>query len=173
MFHLHSKYKNGFYVLIDYENALELDQFNRIILWFDVNVTEYNKLNKYDFLIDKYVLHTEFIPAGYWKIQVRIAFDVNYDGRYHARVVADGNITEVLVNPFTLVLYYCTAYMLASSLENWMVWGLGELKSLVLTCVWRHLRKCEYRQILSLVQWLEIFWFFIKPFMVSAVLGKY
>ena len=34
-------------------------------------------------------------PPGYKKIRVHFVFDVKHDGRHKARLVADGNLTEV------------------------------------------------------------------------------
>ena len=73
-------------------NAIELDRKNGNTLWEDAIKTELKQLSDYQTFL---VLDSgEVIPNGYQKIPYHIVFDVKYDLRHKARLVAGGNWTE-------------------------------------------------------------------------------
>jgi hypothetical protein len=85
------KYKFGIQVPKGIKNAIDLDKNNGNQLWQEAIKTELKQLTDYQTFI---VLDSgEGIPTGYQKIPYRMAFDVKYDLRHKARVVAGGNWT--------------------------------------------------------------------------------
>jgi hypothetical protein len=85
------KYKFGIQVPKEIKNAIDLDKNNRNVLWQDAIGTELKQLTDYQTFI---VLDSrEDIPKGYQKIPYHIVFDVKYDLRHKARLVAGGNWT--------------------------------------------------------------------------------
>jgi hypothetical protein len=85
------KYKFGIQVLKGMKNAIDLDQKNGNQLWQEAIKTEPKQLTDYQTFI---VLDSaEDNPTGYQKIPYHIVFDVKYDLRQKARLVAGGNWT--------------------------------------------------------------------------------
>jgi hypothetical protein len=85
------KYKFGIQVPKGIKNALNLDKKNGNNLWEEAIKTELKQLTDYETFI---VLDSgEDIPKGYQKIPYHIVFDVKYDLRHKARLVAGGNWT--------------------------------------------------------------------------------
>jgi hypothetical protein len=89
------KYKYGFAIPRNYKEALEFDERNGNTKWQDATVMEHEQLSEYKVFINKEKFHEGNIPEGYCKIKVHTIFDVKHDGRHKARVVANGNLTEV------------------------------------------------------------------------------
>jgi hypothetical protein len=82
------KYKFGIQVPM---NAIDLDKKNGNQLWQEAIKTELKQLTDYQTFI---VLDSEEdIPTGYQKIPYHMVFDVKYDLRHKARLVAGGNWT--------------------------------------------------------------------------------
>ena len=48
----------------------------------------------------KGIFHISKIPRGYKQIRVHAYYDVKYDGRHKARLVADGHLTDVPIDSF-------------------------------------------------------------------------
>ena len=85
------KYKFGIQVPKGIKNAINLDKKNGNNLWEKAIKTELKQLTDYETFI---VLDLgEDIPKGYQKIPYHIVFDVKYDLRHKARLVAGGNWT--------------------------------------------------------------------------------
>ena len=85
------KYKFGIQVPKGIKNAINLDKKNGNNLWEKAIKTELKQLIDYETFI---VLDSgEDIPKGYQKIPYYIVFDVKYDLRHKARLVAGGNWT--------------------------------------------------------------------------------
>jgi hypothetical protein len=85
------KYKFGIQVSKGIKNAIELDKKNGNQLWQEAIKTELKQLTDYQTFI---VLDSgEDIPTGYQKIPYHMVFDVKYDLRHKARLVAGGNWT--------------------------------------------------------------------------------
>jgi hypothetical protein len=85
------KYKYGIQVPKGIKNAIDLDKKNGNKLWQEAIKTELKQFTDYQTFI---VLDSgEDIPTGYQKIPYHMVFDVKYDLRYKARLVAGGNWT--------------------------------------------------------------------------------
>jgi hypothetical protein len=85
------RYKYGFQVPRNYEDAVRIDRFNGNTKWQEAVKVELDSVNSYNVFIDK----GSEIPPDYRKIRVHLVFDVKHDGRHKARLVADGHLTEV------------------------------------------------------------------------------
>ena len=86
-----AKYKFGIQVPKGIKNAISLDKKNNNNLWQEAIETELKQLTDYETFI---ILDSgEDIPKGYQKIPYHIVFDVKYDLRHKARLVAGGNWT--------------------------------------------------------------------------------
>ena len=88
------KYKYGHEVPRDYEDAIRLDRINRNDKWDQATKTELGQINDYAVLKDVGHKRTASIPQGYKKIRVHLVYDVKHDGRFKARLVADGHLTD-------------------------------------------------------------------------------
>jgi hypothetical protein len=85
------KYKFGIQVTKGIKNKIDLDKKNGNQLWQEAIKTNLKELTDYQTFI---VLDSgEDIPTGYQKIPYRLVFDVKYDLRHKARLVAGGNWT--------------------------------------------------------------------------------
>jgi hypothetical protein len=85
------KYKFGIQVPKGVKNSIDLDKKNGNQLWQEAIKTECKQLTDYQLFI---VLDSEEdIPTGYQKIPYHMVFDVKYDLRHKARLVAGGNWT--------------------------------------------------------------------------------
>jgi hypothetical protein len=85
------KYKFGIQVPKGIKTAIDLDKKNGNQLWQEAIKTELKQITDYQTFI---VLHSgEDIPTGYQKIPYHMVFDVKYDLRHKARLVASGNWT--------------------------------------------------------------------------------
>ena len=68
-------------------------------MWQDAIHLELKQLDEYHVFIEKVLFHINKIPQGYQIMKVHLAFvEVKHDGRYKARMVADGHLTKVPVN---------------------------------------------------------------------------
>ena len=86
-----AKFKFGVQIPNDYEHGMELDKENGDKGWYDANDTEMEKMNEYKVFVDH---GKKPPPPGYKKITVHTIFDVKYDGRKRARLVAGGHLTD-------------------------------------------------------------------------------
>jgi hypothetical protein len=85
------KYKFGFQVPKGIKNAIDIDKKNGNQLLQEAIKTELKNFTDYQAFI---VLDSgEDIPTGYQKIPYHMVFDVKYDLRHKARLVAGGNWT--------------------------------------------------------------------------------
>jgi hypothetical protein len=85
------KYKFGIQGPKEINNAIDLDKKNGNQLWQEAIKTELKQLTDYQIFI---VLDSgEDILACYQKISYHMVFDVKYDLRHKARLVAGGNWT--------------------------------------------------------------------------------
>ena len=91
------KYKFGYQVPRDYEEAMKFDEINRNDKW-DVSIKiEMQQLHDYKCFIDKGIYGRDDPPIGYKKIRAHLVFDVKHDGRHKARLVGGGHLTDVPV----------------------------------------------------------------------------
>jgi hypothetical protein len=83
------KYKFGIQVPRGIRNAITLDKKNKNNLWQQAIDTELKQLSVYETFM---VLDSgEYIPREYQKIPYHIVFDIKYDLRHKARLVAGGS----------------------------------------------------------------------------------
>ena len=90
-------YKNGHKVPRNHQQAMELDRINGNTKWADAERLEKDQLFEYETFDDRGHRSTSAPPRGYKKINLHFVYDVKHDGRYKARVVAGGHLTETPV----------------------------------------------------------------------------
>ena len=86
------KFKFGIQIPRTYKEAMALDAANGNTLWGDAIAKEMSQIKEYDTFIDKGKGAAP--PEGYKKITVHLVFDVKYDLRRKARLVAGGHLTD-------------------------------------------------------------------------------
>jgi hypothetical protein len=89
------KYKFGYRIPKDYEEALKLDELNQNTKWEDATITEMSQLKEYECFIDAGIYGQDKPPDGHKKIRAHLVFDVKHDGRHKACYVAGGHLTNV------------------------------------------------------------------------------
>ena len=90
-------YKNGHKVPRNHQQAMDLDQINGNTKWADAEKLEKNQLFEYKTFDDHGHKSSSTAPSGYKKINLHFVYDVKHDGRFKARVVAGGHLTETPV----------------------------------------------------------------------------
>ena len=86
----------GFEVPRNYGHALELDRKNGNTRWQDFTKVEMDQLNEYSTFEDRG--KNAQLPTGYKKIRTHLVYAVKHDGRHKARMVADGHLTDLLLD---------------------------------------------------------------------------
>jgi hypothetical protein len=89
------KYKFGYRIPKDYEEALKLDELNQNTKWEDATVTEMSQLKEYECFINAGIYGQDKPPGGHKKIRAHLVFDVKHDGHHKARYVAGGHLTDI------------------------------------------------------------------------------
>jgi hypothetical protein len=89
------KYKFGYRIPKDYEEALELDELNQNTKWENATITKMSQLKEYECFIDAGIYGQDKPPDGHKKIRAHLVFDVKHDGRHKAHYVAGGHLTNV------------------------------------------------------------------------------
>jgi hypothetical protein len=95
-----TKYKFGFEIPRDYQEAVRIDTDNANTKFQDATVLELFQIDEFKTFHDqgraKYNPQGKVTngPLGYQKIRVHLIFDVKHDGRHKARLVVDGHLTE-------------------------------------------------------------------------------
>ena len=93
-----ARYQHGFQVPNDYNDAMRLDKENGNTHWQDAMDLELTQIHEYKIFKDtgKAQLHNGkvVIPDGFQKIRVHFVYAVKHDGRFKARLVADGHLTK-------------------------------------------------------------------------------
>ena len=93
-----ARFKFGFQVPRTYDEAVELDNKNGNTKWQDAIKLEMDMIDAYQTFFDhgkalykgKDLINA---PEVHTKIRVHLVFDVKYDGRHKARLVAGGHLT--------------------------------------------------------------------------------
>ena len=88
------KFKFGIQVPLGVKQALVLDRKNGNTKWQDAIKTKIGQLE--EFRVFRLLAEGETLPEGYKQIPYHIVFDVKFDLRYKARLVVDGNWTELV-----------------------------------------------------------------------------
>lgn len=96
-----TKYKFGFHVPQDYSEAMLFDKQNGNTKWQDAILTKIQQVDSYSTFKDMGNAvwdggKVTNAPQDHKKIRAHLVFDVNYDGRHKARLVADGHLTDDL-----------------------------------------------------------------------------
>ena len=89
------KYKFGYQVPSNHEEAMRLDKKNLNTKWADAEENELACFREYEVFKD--LGKNGKPPAGYKPLKILIVYDVKHDGRHQARMVAAGHLTEVPV----------------------------------------------------------------------------
>ena len=93
-----ARYQHGFQAPKDYNDAMTLDKGNGNTHWQDAMDLELTQIHEYKVFKDtgKAHFHNEkvVIPDGFHKIRVHFVYAVKHDGRFKARLVADGHLTK-------------------------------------------------------------------------------
>jgi hypothetical protein len=90
------KYMYGFEIPRDYEDCIRLDKLHGNNKWQNATKMEMDQLHEYDTFQDKGIgTHP---GEDFKKIRVHLIYACKHDGRHKARLVADGNLTEIPVN---------------------------------------------------------------------------
>lgn len=89
-------FKFGIQVPQSHRQAMELDEANGNRLWREAEETELHQIDEYEVFTDLGLKGNP--PPGYKKVRVHMVYDVKHDLRRKARLVADGNLTQVPVD---------------------------------------------------------------------------
>jgi hypothetical protein len=89
------KYKFGYRIPKDYEEALKLDELNQNTKWENATITEMSQLKEYVCFIDAGIYGRDKPPDGHKKIRAHLVFDIKHDGHHKACYVAGGHLTDV------------------------------------------------------------------------------
>ena len=89
------RFKYGFEVPRGWKRAVQLDEKNGNTKWQDAVKLEMDLMKAYSVFKDLGHVSRTRPPKGHRQIRVHLVFDVKHDGRHRARLVADGNLTDV------------------------------------------------------------------------------
>ena len=125
-----ARYQHGFQVPKDYNDAMRLDKENGNTHWQDAMDLELSQIHEYKVFKDtgKAKFHNGKVvtPDGFQKIRVHFVYAVKHDGRFKARLVADGHLTkEPVVSIYSGVvsLRSLRVVVFLSQLNNLEIWG--------------------------------------------------
>ena len=114
-----ARYQHGFQVPKDYNDAIRLDKENNNTHWQDAMNLELT--GKAQFHNGKAVT-----PDGFQKIRVHFVYAVKHDGRFKARLVADGHLTKEPVESIysgVVSLRSLRMVVFLSQLNDLKIWG--------------------------------------------------
>ena len=114
-----ARYQHGFQVPKDYNDAIRLDKENSNTHWQDAMNLELT--GKVQFNNGKAVT-----PDGFQKIRVHFVYAVKHDGRFKARLVADGHLTKEPVESIyfgVVSLGSLRMVVFLSQLNDLKIWG--------------------------------------------------
>jgi hypothetical protein len=94
-YHQSLKYKFGYRIPKDYEEALKLDELNQDTKWKVATITEMSQLKENKCFIDAGIYGRDKPPDGHKKICAHLVFNVKHDGHHKACYVAGGHLTNV------------------------------------------------------------------------------
>ena len=125
-----ARYQHGFQVPKDYNDAIKLDKENSNTHWQDAMDLELTQIHEYKVFKDtgKAQFHNGKVvtPDGFQKIRVHFVYAVKHDGRFKARLVADGHLTkEPVESIFSGVVSLRSLRMVVflSQLNDLEIWG--------------------------------------------------
>ena len=118
-----ARYQHGFQVPKDYNDAIRLDKENSNTHWQDAMDLELTQIHEYKVFKDtgKAQFHNgkAVTPDGFQKIRVHFVYAVKHDGKFKARLVADGHLTKepvVSLRSLRMVVFL-------SQLNDFEIWG--------------------------------------------------
>ena len=118
-----ARYQHGFQVPKDYNDAIRLDKENSNTHWQDAMDLELTQIHEYKVFKNtgKAQFHNgkAVTPDGFQKIRVHFVYAVKHDGKFKARLVADGHLTKepvVSLRSLRMVVFL-------SQLNDFEVWG--------------------------------------------------
>ena len=124
------RYQHGFQVPKDYNDAIRLDKENSSTHSQDAMDLELTQIHEYKVFKDtgKAQFHNEKIvtPDGFQKIRVHFVYAVKHDGRFKARLVADGHLTKEPVESIysgVVSLRSLRMVVFLSQLNDLEIWG--------------------------------------------------
>ena len=125
-----ARYQHGFQVPRDYNDAMRLDKENGNTHWQDAMDLELTQIHEYKVFRDtgKAKFHNGKVvtPDGFQKIRVHFIYAVKHDGRFKARLVADGHLTKEPVESIysgVVSLRSLRMVVFLSQLNNLEIWG--------------------------------------------------
>ena len=125
-----ARYQHGFQVPKDYNNAIRLDKENSNTHWQDAMDLELTQIHEYKVFKDtgKAQFHNGKVvtPDGFQKIRVHFVYAVKHDGRFKARLVADGHLTKEPVESIysgVVSLRSLRMVVFLSQLNDLEIWG--------------------------------------------------
>ena len=125
-----ARYQHGFQVPKDYNDAIRLDKENSNTHWQDAMDLELTQIHEYKVFKDtgKAQFHNgkAFTPDGFQKIRVHFVYAVKHDGRFKARLVADGHLTKEPVESIysgVVSLRSLRMVVFLSQLNDLEIWG--------------------------------------------------
>ena len=125
-----ARYQHGFQVPKDYNDAMRLDKENGNTHWQDAMDLELTQIHEYKVFKDtgKAQFHNGkvVIPDGFQKIRVHFVYAVKHDGRFKARLVADGHLTKEPVESIysgVVSLRSLRMVVFLSQLNDLEIWG--------------------------------------------------
>jgi hypothetical protein len=102
------KYKYGVRLLDKKKSCGELDQENGNSKWTDATKAELDLLDDFETFVDKGMyteeMANEIICKGYQFIKPIMVYDVKHNGRYQARLVVAGYMTQAGSNVYSSVV---------------------------------------------------------------------
>ena len=125
-----ARYRHGFQVPKDYNDAMRLDKENGNTHWQDAMDLELTQIHEYKVFKDtgKAKFHNGKVvtPDGFQKIRVHFVYAVKHDGRFKARLVADGHLSKEPVESIysgVVSLRSLRMVVFLSQLNNLEIWG--------------------------------------------------
>ena len=125
-------YMFGYLIPRNYMESMQFDSENKNSKWYDAiklemeSMAEYKVFKKWEkAILDKHK-KVKNPPKGYQRIKVHLVFAVKFDGRYKARLVADGHLTpEPIENIYSCVvsLRNLRLVIFLGKLNNLELWG--------------------------------------------------
>ena len=118
-----ARYQHGFQVPKDFNDAIRLDKEKNNTHWQDAMDLELTQIHEYKVFKDtgKAQFHDgkAVTPDGFQKIRVHFVYAVKHDGKFKARLVADGHLTKepvVSLRSLRMVVFL-------SQLNDFEIWG--------------------------------------------------
>ena len=125
-----ARYQHGFQVPMDYNDAIRLDKENGNTHWQDAMDLELTQIHEYKVFKDtgKAQFHNgkAVTPDGFQKIRVHFVYAVKHDGRFKARLVADGHLTKEPVESIysgVVSLRSLRMVVFLSQINDLEIWG--------------------------------------------------